>query len=116
MNTLRCLVLILCASLGALFALSACTSPEQRTAAQDLADTVTEATRDGVVTEDEAKLIAAKMQVYIDAPSTDWAGLATTAIATLVAAFTGLRYLPNSQIIGKEEAKAVDKVAGISTG
>lgn len=94
---------------------AACASPEQQSAAQELAETVTGATKDGLVTQDEADAIGAKMKAYQDAPRTDWAGLAAMAMGTLTAGFFGLRYLPNRHIIGAEEAGAVEKAAGLST-
>jgi len=90
----------------------ACTSPEQQTAAQELAEAVTAATKDGVVTAEEQDLITSKFKAYQDAPKTDWAGLAATALGTLTTTFLGIRILPNRHLIGKAEAAALDKAAG----
>jgi len=98
---------------GLCLATLSCTSPQQQTAAQALAETVTAATRDGIVTEDEAKAIAQAMQVYVDAPGVNWAELGGTVLASLAAGFIGLRYVPNAHIVGKTEALALDKAAGI---
>lgn len=91
-----------------------CFSGAQRTAAQELADTVTAATADGIVTPDEATAISSKMKAYVDAPGINWAELGGTVLASIGAMFLGLRYAPNSVIIGKQEAAAVNKAAGIS--
>lgn len=102
---------VACLSLAAL-ALS-CTSPQQATAAQKLAETISAATSDGVVTEDEAKAIQIQMQAFISTPPpVPWAELAVTTIGTLVAGFFGLRYLPNRYVVGPQEAAALDKAAG----
>jgi hypothetical protein len=92
----------------------ACTSAAQQTAAQDLAETVTAATKDGVVTPEEAQAIQVKMQGYIDAPGVDWAALGGTVLASIAATFLGLRYAPNSVIIGKAEAAALNRTAGLA--
>jgi len=88
-----------------------CTSPAQQSAAQDLAETITAATHDGVVTAEEQDLIASKMKAYADAPKTDWGGLAATALGTLTTVFLGIRILPNKHLIGGAEAAALDKLS-----
>jgi hypothetical protein len=94
------------------FLFLSCTSAAQQSAAQALADTVTNATRDGVVTQEEAQAIQRAMKAYIDAPGVDWGELGGSVLASLVATFLGLRYIPNAHIIGKAEALALDKAAG----
>jgi hypothetical protein len=101
-------------TLIAIFLLSACTSPERQSAAQDLAETITAAMKDGVVTQDEADLIGVKMQAFRDAPTAaPWVEMVTTALGTLAAGFFGIRYLPNRYLVGPQEAQALDKAAGI---
>lgn len=91
----------------------ACTTPEQQSAAQDLAETITAATKDGVITQAEADSIAVKMKAYTAAPSYDWATLGATAVGTLVAGLFGIRFIPNSAIIGKQEALHLEKASGV---
>ena len=107
---LPCLALLL----GLFLVTLSCTSAEQQTAAQALAETVTAATKDGVVTSEEAGSIQAKMQAYVDAPGVDWAALGGTMLASIAATFLGIRYVPNSMIVGKQEAAALNKTAGIT--
>ena len=107
-------ILILALLFGLFLVTLSCTSTEQQTAAQLLAETVTAATRDGVVTSEEAQAIQAAMRGYIDAPGVDWAALGGTVLASVAATFLGLRYAPNAHVIGKAEAEALNKVAGIS--
>jgi len=97
-----------------LLSFSACMTPEQQTAAQALAETVTAATADGVVTPEEADAIGVRMAAYVDAPGIDWAALGGTVLASVAATFLGLRYAPNTAIIGKQESAALNKVAGIT--
>lgn len=101
---------LLLLALTALFI--ACTSPQQASAAQDLAETVTAATKDGIVTEDEAKTIGVKMKAYTDAPGTDWVAVLGASLGSVAAGLVGLRYLPNSAIIGKTEALHLEKASG----
>ena len=100
------LYVIACVATTALFL--ACTSPQQASAAQDLAETVTAATKDGIVTQAEADTIKAKMKAYTEAPGTDWTAVLGASLGSVVAGIFGLRYLPNSVIIGKQEAAHLD--------
>lgn len=101
--------------LVALVFLVSCTSPERTAAFQELQAAYSTAVADGVVTDTEARDVGAKLQAFNDAPAggQDWIALATTALGTLAAGFFGLRYAPNSVIIGKQEAAALDLAAGI---
>jgi hypothetical protein len=103
-TTIPCLLALL---VGVFLCSLSCTSPAQQTAAQALAETVTAATKDGIVTESEAKDIEAHMKAYVDAPGVDWAQLGGSVLASIAVGFLGLRYLPNSQVVGKDEAAAL---------
>lgn len=111
---MKTLILVLVFLTGLFLATLSCASKEQQTAAQELADTVTSATRDGLITDAEAKAIQMKMKAYVDAPGVDWAALGGSVLASVAATFLGLRYVPNAHVIGKEEAAALDKAAGIT--
>jgi hypothetical protein len=110
MKTLLPLFLL---ALGLFVATSSCFSPAQASAYQALSETYTAATRDGIVTEDEARAIAAAAKTYHDAPGVDWAQLGGTLLATLGCGLVGLRYLPNRMILGTEHDPDVARVAGI---
>jgi hypothetical protein len=116
MKSLPYLVLLFTLIFGSvcLLVVASCASPAQQTAAQALAETVTAATKDGIVTQAEADGIADKMKAYVDAPGIKWAELGGTVLASLAATFLGLRYAPNSVIVGAQEAAALNKAAGIS--
>jgi Flp pilus assembly protein TadD len=92
----------------------ACTTPERQAAAQALSEAITASTRDGVVTQTEVDEITALTKAFTDAPAdgTDWTSLLGTALGSIGATFFGLRYAPNSVIVGKQEAAALDKLAG----
>lgn len=87
--------------LVALFLVS-CNAPER---SQEIADMLA----DGVITELEAE----RMKLILEsAKDTNWPELLGTGISSVLATFFGIRYAPNSLILGKREASAVDKLAG----
>lgn len=90
-----------------------CNSPAQANAAHELAETIERATADGIVTQEEADLIAVKMRAFSSAPGVNWGEVLATGLGTLAAAFVGLRYVPNRHILGSAPDPDVARAAGL---
>ena len=98
---------------GVFVATLSCTTPQQQSAAKELHDAFDAASKDGQITEDEAKLIGAKLKAFTEAPGVDWAQVGGTVLASVAMTFLGLRYVPNAHVIGPAEAAALNKAAGL---
>ncbi len=79
-----------------------------------LAQLISEAMTDGAISPEEADQIKVAADAAAGAGSAwvgDWAGTIATGLGTILATFLGLRYAPNTLIVGKQEAAALDKIA-----
>lgn len=88
-----------------------------RAAEQDLSDTYSAALADGVLGSQEVVLLTSKMEAFASAvkeqaESVDWAALGGTMLGSALLALLGARAAPNSLLLGRAEARALDKVAG----
>lgn len=114
MTTMKTILFVL-TNLIVCFTLVGCLTPDQQLQAQDLAETITAATKDGVVTPEEKALIKAKTDTYTGSfGGTDWRTLLGTAAGTVLTSLIGVRILPNALVVGKQEAAALNKAAGIT--
>lgn len=85
------------------------------TSAADVSRYLADALADNTLTAEEVQGLQNMLEVYgSSAGSMDWMTLAGTVLGGAVTAITGVRLLPNSLIVGKKEAQAIDKAAGIS--
>jgi hypothetical protein len=99
---------------AALMVIGSCATPAQKAAAASLRSTTIAATEDGFLSAEERQALNSRMQEYEEAPSYDWAKMAATASGAILTTLGLLRVMPNSGIIGKQEALALDKAAGIA--
>jgi len=85
------------------------------TGAADVSKYLSDALADGTFTAEEMEGFRAMLEAYGNSVSSsfDWTTIAGTILGGAVTAVTGIRFLPNSLIVGKQEAQAINKAAGI---
>jgi hypothetical protein len=82
--------------------------------APEVAQFLATALSDNTLTQAELDEFQALLEQYGSTRSAiDWKALAGTAVAGVLTTLTGIRFLPNSLIVGKQEADAINKAAGI---
>ena len=98
-----------CGLLTFLF-LSCASSPAGGYSESRVADGLKSATEKGYISSDQAKQVSGEI-TNTPKPGFDWSGLLTTilgGVVTVATGYAGMRFLPNSVIIGKQEADHIE--------
>lgn len=108
-------IVFLVAFVFATLSIPGCVTPEQQAAGAALQATLDEAKADGVLTTEELAAIQAKASDLQEATgNVDWPATLGTIAGSVLATFLGIRFAPNSLIIGRQESTALNKAAGIT--